>query len=61
MGYKANIDRTRLKAQCQEHIHLLDLIESDRREEAAQFLWRHLDQVGRLKTDQRAVPEESQI
>ena len=61
MGYKANIDRTRLKAQCQEHIHLLDLIESDRREEAAQFLWRHLDQVGRLKTDQRATPEDSQI
>jgi len=58
MGYKANVDRTRLMAQCQEHIHLLDLIESDRREEAAQFLWRHLDEVGRLKTSQDVMPKD---
>jgi DNA-binding GntR family transcriptional regulator len=58
IGYKANVDRTRLMAQCQEHIHLLDLIESDRREEAAQFLWKHLDEVGRLKTQQDVMPDE---
>lgn len=56
MGYTANVDRTRLAAQCREHIHLLDLIESDRREEAAHFLWKHLDHVGRLKTQQDEVP-----
>jgi DNA-binding FadR family transcriptional regulator len=48
-------------AQCQEHIHLLDLIESDRREEAAQFLWRHLDEVGRLKTKQDVMPKDDGI
>lgn len=58
MGYKANIDRSRLVTQCQEHIHLLDLIESGRREEAAQFLWRHLDEVGRLKTHQGILPKK---
>lgn len=61
MGYKANIDRSRLVTQCQEHIHLLDLIESDRREEAAQFLWRHLDEVGRLKTHQGILPKNDGI
>lgn len=59
MGYKANVDRSRLMAQCQEHMHLLDLIESDQREEAAQFLWRHLDEVGRLKARQVGVPGRS--
>lgn len=61
MGYKANIDRSRLVTQCQEHIHLLDLIESGRREEAAQFLWRHLDEVGRLKTHQGILPKNDGI
>jgi DNA-binding GntR family transcriptional regulator len=58
MGYKANVDRSRLTTQCLEHIHLLDLIESGRREEAAQFLWKHLDEVGRIKTQQDALPKE---
>nr|WP_262375054.1 GntR family transcriptional regulator [Pseudomonas veronii] len=61
MGYKANIDRSRLVTQCQEHIHLLNLIESGRREEAAQFLWRHLDEVGRLKTHQGILPKNDGI
>ena len=61
MGYKANIDRSRLVTQCQEHIQLLDLIESGRREEAAQFLWRHLDEVGRLKTHQGILPKNDGI
>ena len=61
MGYKANIDRSRLVTQCQQHIQLLDLIESDRREEAAQFLWRHLDEVGRLKTHQGILPKNDGI
>lgn len=61
MGYKANVDRSRLVTQCQEHIHLLDLIESGRREEAAQFLWTHLDEVGRLKTHQGFLPGDDPV
>ncbi|MFV3016666.1 GntR family transcriptional regulator, partial [Pseudomonas sp. KHB2.9] len=61
MSYKANVDRSRLVTQCQEHIHLLNLIESGRREEAAQFLWRHLDEVGRLKTHQGILPKNDGI
>ncbi|HEE9764697.1 TPA: GntR family transcriptional regulator [Pseudomonas putida] len=57
MSYKANVDRSRLMTQCLEHLHLLDLIESGRREEAARFLWKHLDEVGRLKTGQAALQE----
>ena len=60
MSYKANVDRSRLMTQCLEHLHLLDLIESGRREEAAQFLWKHLDEVGRLKTRQDALLESQQ-
>lgn len=59
IGYKANVDRSRLMAQCQEHIHLLDLIESDRLEEAAQFLCKHLDDVGRLKARQVGVQQDA--
>lgn len=58
IGYKANVDRSRLLVQCQEHIRLLDLIESGRREEAAQFLWSHLNEVGRLKTHQGILPKK---
>jgi DNA-binding GntR family transcriptional regulator len=61
MGYRSNVDRSRLMTQCLEHIHLLDLIESGRREEAAQFLWKHLDEVGRIKTQQDALPEAGEI
>lgn len=60
MGYKANVDRTRLINQCQEHIHLLDLIQSGRRFEAADFLRTHLDIVGRLKTAKEAQDELDQ-
>lgn len=60
MGYKANVDRPRLINQCKEHIHLLDLIQSGRREEAADFLRTHLDIVGRLKTAKEARDELEQ-
>ncbi|WP_409262479.1 GntR family transcriptional regulator [Pseudomonas putida] len=60
MSYKANVDRSRLMTQCLEHLYLLDLIESGRREEAARFLWKHLDEVGRLKTGQDALQESQQ-
>lgn len=60
MGYKANVDRSRLINQCKEHIHLLDLIQSGRREEAADFLRTHLDIVGRMKTAKEARDELEQ-
>ncbi|MDB6050885.1 MAG: GntR family transcriptional regulator [Pseudomonas sp.] len=60
MAYKANVDRPRLITQCKEHIHLLDLIETGHREEAANFLRNHLDIVGRLKTDKEAKDELAQ-
>lgn len=60
MSYKANVDRPRLINQCKEHIHLLNLIESGRREEAADFLRTHLDIVGRLKTAKEAKDELEQ-
>lgn len=50
MAYKSNVDRSRLISQSKEHIHLLDLIEAGRREDAAEFLRNHLDVVSRLKT-----------
>lgn len=57
MAYKSNIDRPRLISQSKEHIFLLDLIESGRREEAADFLRKHLDVVSRLKTDKQLKDE----
>lgn len=41
--YQAMGDRAFFAAQCREHLVLLDLIETGRREEAADFLRRHLD------------------
>lgn len=43
-------DHARLYRQCEEHLELLDLIESGSRVEAARVLRAHLDVVGTLKT-----------
>jgi DNA-binding GntR family transcriptional regulator len=50
IGYRHNFERSRMVQQCQEHLHLLDLVANDQREEAADFLRRHLDEVGAEKT-----------
>jgi DNA-binding GntR family transcriptional regulator len=47
---RSSVDRARLHRQCEEHLALLDLIESGDRMEAAHELRRHLDVVGALKT-----------
>jgi DNA-binding GntR family transcriptional regulator len=47
--YRTNRRRSRLAVQCREHLKLLDLIEAGRREEAAEFLRRHLDVVRNIK------------
>ncbi len=48
--YKGNVDRSRLVKQCQEHLKLLELLESGDRPAAAAFLRRHLDVVRSIKT-----------
>jgi DNA-binding GntR family transcriptional regulator len=48
--YKGNVDRSRLVKQCQEHLKLLELLESGDRKAAAAFLRRHLDVVRSIKT-----------
>ncbi len=49
--YRIHKDRTRLVQECSDHLHILDLIESGRRDEATEFLRRHLDRVLELKLD----------
>ncbi|WP_328370124.1 GntR family transcriptional regulator [Streptomyces sp. NBC_00457] len=48
--YRHQVDRSRLAGQAREHLQMLDMIESGRREEAAAFLRRHLDKVREIKT-----------
>lgn len=50
--YRVTIDRTRLPRQTNEHLHILDLIEGGRRNEAAAFLFTHILGAGRIKTPQ---------
>lgn len=47
--YHITIDRSRLPRQTAEHLHILDLLESDRRTEAAAFLYTHIMGAGRIK------------
>ena len=37
------IDRRRYRQQCEEHLHILDLLEAGKNEEASQALRRHLE------------------
>lgn len=48
--YRAMLDRGRIIKQCEEHIHLLDLLMADRREEAAEFLRNHLGAASNRKS-----------
>ncbi|MEU0303120.1 GntR family transcriptional regulator [Streptomyces sp. NPDC006175] len=48
--YRHQVDRSRLAGQAREHLHLLDLTEDGRLEEAAAFLRHHLDRVRIIKT-----------
>ncbi|HEY5856504.1 MAG TPA: TetR/AcrR family transcriptional regulator [Aldersonia sp.] len=51
--YNHQADRSRLVTQATEHLHLLDLLESGRNDEASRFLYQHLDTVRETKT---AIP-----
>lgn len=48
--YRHQADRQRLVQQAREHLELLDLLESDDRERAAEYLRTHLDEVRERKT-----------
>jgi DNA-binding GntR family transcriptional regulator len=42
LSYRTMLDRSRYRAQCEEHLHILDLIEAGRNAEAAEALAQHL-------------------
>lgn len=48
--YHITIDRSRLPRQTTEHLHILDLVESGRRNEASAFLFTHIMGASRIKT-----------
>ncbi|MFT4180770.1 MAG: GntR family transcriptional regulator [Rhizobium sp.] len=50
--YHITIDRSRLPRQTSEHLHILDLVEDGRRNEAAAFLYTHIMGASRIKTPQ---------
>ncbi|MGY5802218.1 GntR family transcriptional regulator [Rhizobium sp. LEGMi12c] len=50
--YHITIDRSRLPRQTTEHLHILDLVEDGRRNEAAAFLYTHIMGASRIKTPQ---------
>ncbi|MDE3820829.1 GntR family transcriptional regulator [Sinorhizobium meliloti] len=50
--YHITIDRSRLPRQTSEHLHILDLIETGRRNEAAAYLYTHIMGAGSIKTPQ---------
>ena len=47
--YKQNLDRSRLRRQCEEHLMLLDLLARDERMEASYFLREHLNVARSIK------------
>jgi len=57
MEYKAAANRKRLVRQCQEHLEMLDLIESGSRDHAAAFMRMHLDVVSKIKAREDAQQE----
>ena len=43
LSYRSMIDRRRYRQQCEEHLHILDLLEAGKNQEASQALRRHLE------------------
>jgi DNA-binding GntR family transcriptional regulator len=50
--YHVTIDRSRLPRQPEEHLPIIDLLDHDRRSEAAAFLYTHIMGASRIKTPQ---------
>lgn len=51
--YRQQLDKARAIERCREHIHLLDLLLEDKRQEASRFLARHLTELSRIKPLER--------
>ena len=49
IDYRQTVDREQARARCAEHVRMLELILSDRREEAAELMHRHLAALGPIK------------
>ena len=49
MEYRAKVDRSKMREQCEEHIVLIDLIRRGERVEASHYLRQHLDGALRRK------------
>lgn len=47
--YRQTVDREQARARCAEHVRMLELILSERREEAADLMHRHLAALGPIK------------
>jgi DNA-binding GntR family transcriptional regulator len=60
LEYRSKRDRVLFADQCREHLKLLDLIEGQQREAAADFLREHLYKVSRRKTTVRLRSGEPQ-
>ena len=54
--YRVSVDRSRLGQQCREHLQILDLLERDERDAAADFLRRHIEHAWTVKRDRAANP-----
>lgn len=50
IDYRQMLLRENARERCREHLHLLDLILDGKNKEASQFMTRHLEDLGRLKT-----------
>lgn len=54
IDYKQMLDRDTAKGRCQEHVHMVDLLFAGRRQEASDFMRRHLASLPRLKEKARS-------
>ncbi|GAC1036536.1 GntR family transcriptional regulator [Pseudomonas sp. No.117] len=52
--YQKSVDREQAQRRCQEHLQLIDLLLTDRREEAALFMTRHLRNAAEEKQEPAA-------
>jgi DNA-binding GntR family transcriptional regulator len=57
LSYRSMVDRKRYRQQCEEHLHILDLLEAGRNAEASQALRRHLEHTVQNYQKIRAVLE----
>ncbi len=54
IDYKQMLDRDTAKGRCREHVHMVDLLFTDRRQEASDYMRAHLESLPKLKSRARA-------